>query len=124
MNTLKSLTPTSSSPAKARKRKERRKESRYEIRGAALFRWRIEGGEAAEGEGITRNVSRSGALIEAQVVPAEGAQVTVTVNFPGKSGNPVKLQLSGAGTVRRIEHIRRRASGFALQITFNMQLPS
>jgi len=104
--------------------RERRCDARYDLKGRALFQWRRpRNREVQQGEGVTRNVSRSGAFIESAAVPPVGAELKVTVELSGGQGTPFQTRLSGRGTVRRIERNHRQPNGFGAWVAFSTERP-
>jgi hypothetical protein len=106
------MEPHQSNEGGSKKRHERRRDVRYELRGPVVFQWRRGKRELQEGEGLTRNVSRSGTFIESSKVPPLGAQLTVTAELSDGQEAAVQMRLRGTGTVRRIERSSRQPTGF------------
>jgi hypothetical protein len=91
---------------------ERRKNTRYQLRGTAWFQWETAGGERREGVGVTRDISKAGLFIETTELPLLGARVKVVVTIAGGTKDDLQVRLCGAGDVRHVQRDEKPASGF------------
>jgi hypothetical protein len=76
--------------------------TRYDITSGVAYWWLSEEGSVRAGEGVTRNISCSGVLIEAGECPPLGVSVQLTVYLPRARGGGLGSKLIGEGVVARI----------------------
>jgi hypothetical protein len=100
---------------------ERRRSTRYQIRGAAWFQWEAEDGKDREGLGVTRDISTAGTFIEAPEGPAVGRRVKVVVTIASGAKEEMQLRLCGAGNVRHIDNGKEAQSGFGAWVGFHTE---
>jgi hypothetical protein len=105
-------------------RSERRKNTRYKIRGAAWFQWETAEGIRREGGGVTRDMSSAGVFIETSAMPVLGSPVEVVVTISAGSKEDLQVGFSGAGEVRHIQEDPPSASGFGAAVTFRTRGPA
>jgi len=98
---------------------ERRRGTRYQIRGAAWFQWEAEDGKGREGLGVTRDISTAGTFIEAPEGPAVGTRVKVVVTIASDVKNEMQLRLCGSRDVRHIDNGKEAQSGFGAWVGFH-----
>ena len=102
---------------------ERRSSTRYEIHGAAWFRWKTRDGIWHEGNGTTCNVCRSGAFIESDAVPPVGSQLHVELALQVVWGKDVQIKLCGGGSVRHLRHEMKGSDGYGAWVAFRTDAP-
>lgn len=100
---------------------ERRECTRYELRGAAQFRWKTEDGLWTEASGTTANMGRAGAFIESEAVPKVGSAVQIVVSLHVDSGTEVEVQLAGTGNVRHSRDSSNERGGFGAWVVFRTE---
>jgi hypothetical protein len=90
---------------------ERRKTTRYPLAGRAWFQWRSTDGKWHEGSGVTCDISKYGAFIATEEIPAAAAPVRLVVTLPVRWLEDAEFRLCGTGNVR---HARRdsQSDGF------------
>jgi hypothetical protein len=98
---------------------ERRRSTRYQIRGATWFQWEAEHGERREGTGVTHDISKAGAFIETAARPPVGARVKVVVTVSSGANGEMQVRLCGAGDVRHVQHDAEPESGFGAWVGFH-----
>jgi len=82
---------------------EQRRVSRYAIVATAIFAWQEEGGIQQRAEGITRDMSSSGAFIYAVVGPTAQVPVRMKFELPPLEEGKAPLQVSVKARVVRVE---------------------
>ena len=81
---------------------EMRNEVRYQLDAPALFTWESAQHKRLQGEGITRDISVSGAFILTPTCPPVDVPIQVEVVLPSLTGlNPV-IRVGGAARVLRV----------------------
>jgi hypothetical protein len=103
---------------------ERRRSTRYLIRGAAWFQWQTLEGQKLEGTGVTRNVSKAGTFIESAEIPAVGSQLKVMVSLSGGRTDDIQARLCGVGDVRHLQQDAERPVGFGGWVVFHTESPA
>ena len=83
---------------------EQRKVFRYAIVATATFEWQDEGGMPQRSEGITRDMSGSGAFIYAAVGPTEHVPARIEFELP-----PLEEATGGSETVPGVSRGNGRA---------------
>ena len=102
-------------------RQERRKHSRFLLRGPAWFEWRMPAGQTGMGLGVTRNVGREGAFIESETAPPVGSAARVELTLSGTSESELEARLCGTGEVRHVERGESGATGFGAWVGFRTE---
>ena len=98
---------------------ERRSRTRYVIEGSASFKWVEEGSQALRGEGVTRDLSVSGAFIQSHTIPPLGADAEVTISLLSTTHEYLQARLSGSGRVCRVEVCDGDAGGFGVAVNLH-----
>jgi len=84
---------------------EQRKVFRYAIVATATFVWEDEGGIQQRSEGITRDMSSSGAFIYAAVGPTEQVPVRIEFALPPIEERKAPLRVRVKARVVRVERV-------------------
>lgn len=96
--------PIATAEMKTAERMELRTRLRHRLSSEALFTWESASGTYLHGEGITRDISSSGAYIFSLTCPPVGATIQLDVLlFPLEAGART-LRLKTNATVIRVEH--------------------
>jgi len=97
---------------------ERRKVTRYPVRAFVFFTWRETRGPRLRGEGVTRDISASGAYVFSSARPPLNAVLQVEILLPRPSGRGAAL-IKGKMVVLRVdgETGARGESGFAGEVS-------
>ena len=82
---------------------EQRKVFRYAIVATATFAWQDEGGSPQRSEGITRDISSSGAFIYAAVGPTGQVPARIEFELPPLEEGKAPLQVRVKAHVVRVE---------------------
>jgi hypothetical protein len=82
---------------------EQRKVFRYAIVATATFAWQDEGGSLQRSEGITRDISGSGAFIYAAVGPTEQGPARIEFELPPLEEGKTQLRVRVKARVVRVE---------------------
>jgi hypothetical protein len=82
---------------------ERRKSIRYRLNAPVIFRWKGPDKERFQGEGVTRDMSITGAFIVTATCPPPNAVVKMEVLLPLSDGAS-KAQMRADMTVLRVDH--------------------
>ena len=103
--------------------KELRNANRYRVAALASFWWSGSDELVHSGQGTTRNISSSGALIEAGVCPPNGIKIHVELRLPRIKGSDHTMLLHGEGVVVRVQdkhtsHAHGQAVRFAVSVQF------
>lgn len=93
---------------------ELRKRVRYRLRANAVFRWESSEHHRLLGEGVTRDISLTGAFISTLACPPVGTpiQLDVILHIPF-DGNERRVLMKAAAKVIRVEHAKE-VEGFAV----------
>ncbi len=93
---------------------ERRKATRYPVRAPVFFTWRETRGPRLRGEGLTRDISASGAYVLTVARPPMHAVLQLEILLPRPSGKG-ETRIKGRMVVLRVDGERgsRGESGFA-----------
>jgi hypothetical protein len=93
---------------------ERRKEIRYRMSAAVIFRWKGPDNERFQGEGVTRDMSVAGVFVLTATCPPANAEVQIEVLLP-LSGGVSNARMKSEMAVLRVEHdiAENRRSGFS-----------
>lgn len=96
---------------------ERRRQIRHELSARAVFSWEVPEQERIEREGVTRDISESGAFIVTTSCPPAGASVRVELFLPPLRGTVATVRLRAEMHVIRIEQAPPgdQQSGFAVE---------
>lgn len=99
---------------------------RFEIAAPVAFWWSSAEGTVKSGKGITRNISSTGVLVEANDCPVRGVPIQVTIHMPPTEGSEHGMKLQGEGIVTRIEGRERLVRGegplhFAASVQFYLE---
>jgi hypothetical protein len=96
---------------------ERRKQIRHELGARAVFSWERPGQGRLEREGVTRDISESGAFIVTTSCPPALASVQVELFLPPLHGTVATVRLRAEMRVVRIEQAPPgdQQSGFAVE---------
>lgn len=124
MSNFEPMTPTSSELRTSDWNGERRSSTRYALRGEARCTGYLHNGQAIEITGVTRDVSKTGAFIEASVLPAVDTSLTVEVVLRGGSGDAMEARLCGTGIVRHVQSDSRQPAGFGVAAPFRTEGPA
>jgi len=100
---------------------ERRRSTRFQIRGAAWFQWEAEDGQRREGKGVTRDISKAGTFIETAERPTVGARLKVVVTIASGATDGMQVRLCGVGEVLHVQAVRRAESGFGAWTGFHTE---
>jgi hypothetical protein len=88
-----------------------RKAKRYWFNAPVRFTWLSPDGEPRVGQGITRDVTTSGAYVVADEMPSVGSLVQLEIALPKVAKSPSGMCLHGEGTVLRIEFAGYKKAG-------------
>src|SRR6516165_6010864 len=100
--------------------RERRCATRFTLRGNAWFEWEACDGRRCEGEGSTRNVSKSGTFIETQSTLPVAAPLRVVVTIGGEGSRHMQARLCGTGEVRHVcSGATENGAGFGAWVVFH-----
>jgi hypothetical protein len=96
---------------------ERRLQIRYQLSARAVFSWEGPEQERIEREGVTRDISESGAFIVTTSCPPAGASVRVELFLPPLRGPVATVRIRAEMLVIRIEPAPSgdQQSGFAVE---------
>jgi hypothetical protein len=96
---------------------EHRKQIRYQLSARAVFSWEGLGLERFRGEGVTRDISESGAFIVATPCPPARASVRVELFLPPLNGKVATMRIRAEMLVIRFEQVPPgdQQSGFAVK---------
>jgi hypothetical protein len=96
---------------------DRRKQIRHELSARAVFSWEGPERERLEREGVTRDISESGAFIVTTSCPPARASVRVELFLPPLRGTVATVRLRAETHVIRIEQAPPgdQQSGFAVE---------
>ena len=96
---------------------EHRIQIRYQLCARAVFSWEGPGLERFRGEGVTRDISESGAFIVSTSCPPAGAPVRVEIFLPPLRGALATVRLRAETAVVRVEQAPPgdQQSGFAVE---------
>lgn len=97
---------------------------RFRIVAPAWFRWQSPDGSLNEGCGTSRDISGNGVFMICYTVPSLRAEVEVSVNMPSTKGNRDGPQFYGKGVAIRVEQGEGRPSGFAAEMTWELEAPT
>jgi len=100
---------------------ERRRSTRYQIRGAAWFQWETDNHQLHEGMGVTCDVSKAGTFIETPARPPVGARLKVVVTISSGEKDAMQARLCGVGNVRHVQPDRETGSGFGAWVLFHTE---
>jgi len=100
---------------------ERRRSTRYQIRGAAWFQWETDAGHLREGMGVTRDIGKAGAFIETPEKPPVGARLKAVVTIASDEKDPMRARLCGAGDVRHVQPGGEAGGGFGAWVVFHTE---
>jgi len=92
---------------------ERRKDVRYRLAVPAIFSWEHPSGIANRREGITRDISSSGAFVMSTVCPPAESRVEVEIIVSALPGEP-RAWLKASMKVLRVEQGAEGDCGFSL----------
>jgi hypothetical protein len=104
--------------------RERRRSTRFTLPGKAWFEWESIDGGSHEGEGITRNVSKSGTFIETQSTPPVAAPLRVIVTLSRAGKEELQARLCGIGEVRHVSTGAPGRMGFGAWVVFHTEAPA
>jgi len=112
----------------ARKMMERRKLTRYPLNVPVFFTWRGKGGPLLRGEGLTRDISASGAYVLSMASPPLRAVLKVEFALPRPSGKG-QTRIKGKLVVLRIDRNAKAGkrvgfAGEASHVWFPASAPS
>ena len=95
---------------------ELRSAIRYRLTAPVVFTWRGSSNDRVQGEGVTRDVSKSGAFILTPSCPPAGAVVRMEILFSSFRAAGRSLKLVAQGRVVRVEHpsVSAQDGGFAV----------
>ena len=95
---------------------ERRRQVRYALGARAVFSWEGPEHEIFRGEGVTRDVSSSGAFIVTTSCPPARAAVRVELFLPPLHGTVATARIRAEALVLRVERTPagEKQSGFAV----------
>jgi hypothetical protein len=91
---------------------ELRNRVRYRLAADAVFAWQGPQGHRLLGEGITRDISVSGAFIFTRTCPPVGSSLDLEIFLFPAGGSGRTVEIKAAATVIRVEHHPNR-EGFA-----------
>jgi PilZ domain len=96
---------------------ERRTQVRYLLSARAVFSWEGPVHEISRGEGVTRDISESGAFIVTTSCPPARAAVQVELFLPPLHGTVATARISAKALVIRVEQAPTgdQQSGFAVE---------
>jgi hypothetical protein len=100
---------------------ERRRSTRFQIRGSAWFQWETEDGQSRDGIGVTHDISKAGTFIETPAIPQVGARLKVVVTISSGEKEDMQVRLCGAGDVRHVQDEREVDSGFGAWVGFHTE---
>lgn len=95
---------------------ERRREDRYPISARAVFFWEGPMQESSKWEGVTRDISSSGAFIVTTNCPPARAAIQIEFFLPPLRGTAAAVRLRAEALVLRVEQalLGDQQSGFAV----------
>jgi hypothetical protein len=95
---------------------ERRTQDRYQISARAVFSWEGPVQERFKGEGVTRDISSSGAFIVTTSCPPARAAIEVEFFLPPLQGTVAAVRLKAEALVLRVEQalVGDQERGFAV----------
>jgi hypothetical protein len=104
---------------------ERRKQDRYLLSARAVFSWEGPKQKRFEGEGVTRDISLSGAFILTRSCPPTHTTVQVELFLPPFHGTVATARMRAEAQVLRVEYgpPGEQQSGFAVG-SAGFRLPS
>jgi hypothetical protein len=96
---------------------ELRERVRHRLAADAVFMWQSAQHTSLHGEGVTRDISLTGAFIFSLTCPPVGAAIQLDVVLLPLDGRARTLRLKTNATVIRVEHVNADADeGFAVVI--------
>jgi hypothetical protein len=105
-----------------KKKNEFRRFQRFQVQVAAVFRWK-NGRTRQAGEGVTREISSNGMLVEASVLPPLNTEVAVSLRFPPTGDKRPGLTISAKGrVVRKTMEQKSEKRAFALYVSQAMRV--
>jgi hypothetical protein len=92
-----------------------RRDMRYPVKAPVFFRWKDAGGNEHQGEGISRDISETGAFVLSAAAPPPGADIELRISFPAVPDAMTAVPMQIDGRVLRVEEIAAGAEigGFA-----------
>jgi PilZ domain len=91
---------------------ELRNRVRYRLAADAVFAWQGPQGNRLLGEGVTRDISVSGAFIFTRTCPPVGATLNLEIFLSHGGGSGRTIEINTTATVIRVEH-HPNCEGFA-----------
>jgi len=73
------------------------------------------------GDGVTRNISRNGALIESGLLPPLNTELTLTIILNALPGDDLRAKLAGRGLVKHLRQAPRRLRAFGVEVRFRTE---
>jgi hypothetical protein len=104
--------------------RERRRSARFKLPGKAWFEWDAIDGRRHEGEGVTRNVSKSGTFIETLGPPPVAVTLRVIVTLGRAGKEEMQARLCGVGEVRHVNANASDRMGFGAWVVFHTEAPA
>jgi hypothetical protein len=95
---------------------ELREKIRYPVRALAVFSWEGVRGDRLQGEGLTRDISLSGAFLFSPICPPVKETIQVEILLPPLNGSASRVQIRAEACIVRVEHclLESGQSGFAI----------
>ena len=100
---------------------DRRRSTRFPIRGAAWFQWQTVEGHWREGGGITRDMGKAGTFIETALLPPVSSQLKVVVTLSMGQKDALQVRLCGSGDVRHIQQSLNACGGYGAWVMFHTE---
>jgi hypothetical protein len=106
---------------------ELRGKLRYRVRAPAVFSWEGVRGNRFQGEGVTRDISLSGAFLFSPTCPPAEETIQLDIFLSLLNSSPSRVQIRAEARVVRVEHCLPESgqSGFAVSAAdFDFVTPS
>jgi hypothetical protein len=106
---------------------ELRRKLRYRVRAPAIFSWKSRDDNRFQGEGLTRDISLSGAFLFSPTCPPVNQLIQLDIFLSPFDGRVLPVQIRAQACVERVEHCSPESeqSGFAVSAAdFDLVAPS